>query len=493
MKVLQALHLPRRLPLIQPSLLSSFLPTILAFLFAARFSSLLLQSQLDRLHVRDQELRIKRSMASIEGDKSELSRIMRGLNAEFSAHSAQPTSHSAPPTSAEAALVWTDDALATLSSAPFFVRSLARRRTEAYAKARGCEVVTEEVVLAVKEARDAPSDDAPSVESPAATVPSPLSDCTITAVSPSLFSQLRRHAFRVPASRHRLRMSGDFQTFKSNSKGAASAGTLFFFSGDGKYMLKTVPRRERDALVGMIEDYAQYMRRHRRSLLTRFLGLYDVTLTDETFMGGKRTKTYSLVVMNNVFPKNVALEERYDLKGSTAGRTCGQEEREEKGPRAILKDNDLQSDVVAELEEGGEAYASGSWGFSVGHRQKDALMWQLRKDCEFLQSVGVMDYSLLVGVKAGGGRGCRGMRWARDLFVGAGRDAESELSVLRGTRKKEKSVFFVGLIDFLSPWNTRKWCERKIKSWYLEVATVSCAPPAFYAQRFLAFLAQHFT
>jgi len=33
-----------------------------------------------------------------------------------------------------------------------------------------------------------------------------------------------------------------------------------------------------------------------------------------------------------VFPKNVKLEERYDLKGSTAGRTCELEDREEKGP-----------------------------------------------------------------------------------------------------------------------------------------------------------------
>jgi len=164
-----------------------------------------------------------------------------------------------------------------------------------------------------------------------------------------------------------------------------------------------------------------------------------------------------------MFPKNVELEERYDLKGSTAGRTCEQEDREEKGPGKFLKDKDLQNDVVAELEEGGEAFASGSWGFSVGPKQKDAVMRQLRKDCEFLLSAGVMDNSLLVGVNAKGGRGCRGMRWALDLLVGAERDTESDLSVLRGTRKKERSVFFVGLIDFMSPWNTRKWCERRAK------------------------------
>ena len=46
----------------------------------------------------------------------------------------------------------------------------------------------------------------------------------------------------------------------------------------------------------------------------------------------KGWETVRWFLKNIVFPKNVELEERYDLKGSTAGRTCEQEDREEKGP-----------------------------------------------------------------------------------------------------------------------------------------------------------------
>jgi hypothetical protein len=80
----------------------------------------------------------------------------------------------------------------------------------------------------------------------------------------------------------------------------------------------------------------------RQSLLTRFLGLYDVEIVRQSggFMGGPRVVSrHTLVVMNNVFPAARAgqITERFDLKGSTQGRECGEEERLGKGRHAVLK------------------------------------------------------------------------------------------------------------------------------------------------------------
>lgn len=52
------------------------------------------------------------------------------------------------------------------------------------------------------------------------------------------------------------------------------------------------------------------------------------------------------IVMNNIFYNSLPISKRYDLKGSTLGRTSGAEPR----AGAILKDLDL--DIKLKLEEG---------------------------------------------------------------------------------------------------------------------------------------------
>ena len=67
------------------------------------------------------------------------------------------------------------------------------------------------------------------------------------------------------------------------------------------------------------------------------------------------------------------------------------------------------------------------------------------------------------------------------------------LSVIRGSRRGQPCVFYVGVIDFLQPWNNKKWAEWKVKALYHERAAYSCVPPEDYAERFLGFLDEHIT
>ena len=103
--------------------------------------------------------------------------------------------------------------------------------------------------------------------------------------------------------------------------------------------------------------------------------------------------------MNSVFPAEASsfVSERFDLKGSTVGRECSQEEIEAKGNDAVKKDLDLAKEVQI-TRALANPNSIPTHGFHIGARNKYSLMSQLRKDISFLTKWGVMDYSLLVGV-----------------------------------------------------------------------------------------------
>jgi len=157
------------------------------------------------------------------------------------------------------------------------------------------------------------------------------------------------------------------------------SGSLFFFSNDMRFIVKTLPKREAALLREILPAYYQHVKQNPGTYLPRFYGLHR---WKPEFGSNVR-----FVVMNNVFATSLALHTRFDLKGSTLGRTASANERR-KGPRAILKDLDL-------IESGTR--------IRLGRRpdgadRKAALLAQIRADCHLLMNLHIMDYSLLVGI-----------------------------------------------------------------------------------------------
>lgn len=158
----------------------------------------------------------------------------------------------------------------------------------------------------------------------------------------------------------------------------------------------------------MLPKYHKYMQRNnRRSLLTRFCGMYSVKLDEYDPETGERTnededpKEHIFLVMNSVFPSEASMfvSERFDLKGSTVGRECSEEEKTSKGSLAVLKDLDLAREVqVVRSFENPRSREPPEFGLNIGPTAKAALLSQLRRDVKLLQECKVMDYSLLVGV-----------------------------------------------------------------------------------------------
>lgn len=376
----------------------------------------------------------------------------------------------------------------------------------------------------------------------------------VSVYAPTAFAKLRR-MFGITESEYLKSMMKQYVSFQSNSKGAARAGLFFFFTRDGAYMIKTIKGDEAKTVSKMLPKYYRFMKRNaKRSLLTRFCGMYSVKVAPKSSsVGGddnnyddgsdSKEKEHVFIVMNAVFPAESSkfISERFDLKGSTVGRECSLKEREDKGPNAVLKDLDLAREVSADAEEQ-STMDEPTYGINIGSRRKAALLAQLRRDVGLLEECQVMDYSLLVGVVRNKddpksilnrqqrpnsplpfgllnlredspieriisspiGRKIHGMIdtalwWMLPNsmpYYGAGICGVDggALSVIPGRRAGHRAVYYMGIIDFLQPWTWKKVMENEMKGLLgYNTKAISCVSPKDYAARFLDFIDAHVT
>ncbi|TPP56927.1 Phosphatidylinositol 4-phosphate 5-kinase type-1 alpha [Fasciola gigantica] len=94
------------------------------------------------------------------------------------------------------------------------------------------------------------------------------------------------------------------------------------------------------------------------------------------------SKNIRFIVMNNLLPSSVKIHEKYDLKGSTHKRRASATELAKTSP--TLKDLDFR-----------ERHADGIW---LEMETYDALIKTIEQDCRVLESLQIMDYSLLLGI-----------------------------------------------------------------------------------------------
>lgn len=186
--------------------------------------------------------------------------------------------------------------------------------------------------------------------------------------SPVPFAYLRR-MYGVNEFDFLLSVCGNanFIEFISNAK----SGQFFFYSSDGRYMIKTMTNAESKFLRRILPAYFKHCAQHPNTLLTRFFGMYRVKLYH-------LRRNVKFVIMNSVYYTDKHLHTFYDLKGSSVGRDA-------KPGQAVRKDNDLRQ----LLPDG---------ALAMHPDQQVNIKRQLEADVKFLESVGIMDYSMLVGV-----------------------------------------------------------------------------------------------
>lgn len=281
------------------------------------------------------------------------------------------------------------------------------------------------------------------------------------------------------------------QSFSTVTGGAASdggrSGSLYWFSSNGRYILKSSSQSDFDKLVDMMPRYLAHFleaeQAGRPCFLLRFFGAYR-------FRAG--SETLGLICMNDVWDGQKPIR-IYDIKGTTHHRFVDEED----DAGVVLKDLNLQSYIILDCLKGAEVWEA------------------FRHDSDFLEQENSIDYSLLLGIDDTNLIEPPKLNWitareieklpcysgvevphvaqeedARALPVLCGRaNAEDEEEVEEEQLEAERRRVRMGIIDFLGQWNTRKKAER----WYKNLTGACCMehssePPDYYRERWVSFL-----
>jgi hypothetical protein len=170
------------------------------------------------------------------------------------------------------------------------------------------------------------------------------------------------------------------------------SGAFFYYTADGKYMMKTVTPKEHTLLKKMLRSYFHHLQQNPGTLICRFLGLHCLrvqkfkrALPKPKAFGRSNTKNYVVqklyfVVMGNMFNTPFEIHRRYDLKGSWVGRVTPPDYHD---PSTALKDVD---------------FTNANETIQVGGDRRAELVAQIERDSEFLRDNAIIDYSLLLGI-----------------------------------------------------------------------------------------------
>eukprot|EP01114_Cavostelium_apophysatum_P000485 TRINITY_DN1043_c0_g1_i1.p1 TRINITY_DN1043_c0_g1~~TRINITY_DN1043_c0_g1_i1.p1 ORF type:complete len:492 (+),score=140.84 TRINITY_DN1043_c0_g1_i1:125-1600(+) len=259
-------------------------------------------------------------------------------------------------------------------------------------------------------------------------------------------------------------------------KSPGKSPSFFFFSPDYKYIIKLVPNRELDFMKKVLSAYYYYIMQHPNTLLTKYYSFFGVQLEGEQF--------HHFIIMENVMNVNYDINEVYDLKGSSDGRFATAAEKER--PSVILKDLDIRQHHVRITPDDKKLFAE-----------------QMKRDCEFLESQDIMDYSLVLGVhhcdpslyKYDAPEETPEPSLRRSLIVPSSleqkfvptwkRDCGGMFSV------NHDRIYFMGIIDFLTPYGWKKLMETSWKKMFAEEHEISAVNPTLYRERFEHFILHH--
>ena len=223
------------------------------------------------------------------------------------------------------------------------------------------------------------------------------------------------------------------------------SGAFFYQTWDKKYIIKSITGRECKFEKKIIKDYYNYMLENRKTFIVQIYGFFRIQMS----FGQKN----HFIVMKNILAADTKPDFQFDLKGSFVGRSVSV---------------DTQNISKKDCE-----FVKKKW-VSVGPKSFREFVKQLNKDVAFLERMGSMDYSFLIGGYEVGAS-CQGGFRATDGFD-----------------KPLPQVYYMGIIDFFQEYNAAKFVEHNIKSILYPPTEVSCIPPHDYANRFKRFLIHWF-
>ncbi|KAF7730388.1 Phosphatidylinositol-4-phosphate 5-kinase [Apophysomyces ossiformis] len=330
--------------------------------------------------------------------------------------------------------------------------------------------------------------------------------------APWAFRHLRER-FGIDPADYLISLTSKYILSELGSPG--KSGSFFYYSRDYRFIIKTIHHTEHKFMRKILRQYHDHVCNNPDTLLCRYYGLHRVKLP--------HGRKIHFVVMGNVFPPNKDIHETYDLKGSTFGRFLPEEEIK-KNPYAVMKD--------LNWEKRGNKLV-------LGPHKRRIFINQLLRDVKLLVRLNIMDYSLLVGVHnllRGNKDGVRDS--TLQFFQPDTKLAERRASMMKRRESKAQVyrkaiaqanpdrmdasklpdqpfeerrncifysddggfqatdelnqptaiLYFVGVIDILTPYDMKKKSEHFFKSMTQDKNTISSVKPSHYGDRFMGFM-----
>jgi len=280
--------------------------------------------------------------------------------------------------------------------------------------------------------------------------------CEFSEVEGNLFSSIRQN-LQVELVEYRASLglpeglnSKSTLRFVGSKAASGKSPSWFLFSPDMRYVCKTLLKHEITLLTKILPSFNHHISDFQKTLLPHFLGVYNVKV---------KNMQVCFVVMKNVFASFSPITERYDLKGSYAGRKASKKELE-KGNLAVLKDLDL-------MERGRSINIA-------NEAECQMLKSRISRDVGWLQSQNLLDYSLLVGFVS-----------ENDMKMDRREKSPFLVYALELKSACQFSCALVGIVDILTEFNWFKWLESTFIGSFRP--GLSCKPPFEYGNRLIAF------
>ncbi|ORX54791.1 SAICAR synthase-like protein [Piromyces finnis] len=334
--------------------------------------------------------------------------------------------------------------------------------------------------------------------------------------APRVFKSIREIC-KISSEEYLISLTGKYMLTEIDSPG--KSGSFFYYSQDYRYIIKTVHHTEHKYLLKILKNYYFYLKKNPNTLICKIFGLHRVKI--------QHGKKIHFIIMENIFPPDKDIHEKYDLKGSLVGRYTS-EKMQNINKLIILKDLNW-------VKKERKIY--------LGKEKSDILIRQLEKDVKFLAENNVMDYSLLVGChnlnkgnkdnirdstlsiiepnpeslnnkrdsKRKSKKDPMAIALARAIAETEPVSLETSNSTLPDFNPKHKKhfifnhddggfratdennkelqeIYFLGIIDIFTSYNMKKKLEYLCKSIINNKKNISSVNPSFYSKRFLDFI-----
>jgi len=222
-------------------------------------------------------------------------------------------------------------------------------------------------------------------------------DCQMIAEdeSASVAARFQMTAYYAPhfAALRQLCVSGGESAYLASigrcvpwSAQGGKSSVLFAKTMDDRYVIKQLTKSEKQSVLEYAPEYFKYVSASEggKSCLAKIVGIYQVQIE---YPNGRAPSFWKDGVMDFIIMENLLhgweVQSIYDLKGSERDRYANETEARNGGPTVLLDDN------LREIIRTSPTLVSPAAFLT--------LQQSLCDDTNFLASLGVMDYSLLVG------------------------------------------------------------------------------------------------